>query len=250
MSKRKLLRKSGASSSRKRSDDNDDDLAHTGTEENDYGNVADSFAQQNDDQEGSQDDDVENSWEENDDDDDSGDDSNDEVDDDDDEDEDDVAAALFQGPHLPEEEVGDGGEVLSGEEVMDNKAWVQSNNNPNTISSATETYTFDLRNVLAVGTDQLATSSLYNNNISSRKMNATSDATISIPLTHSGLAVNEEFLLRTATSGCTQLIRALWQLPTEQSDAGPLVTLPSYDEIRLPRALVRIEDTHNFWVYV
>jgi hypothetical protein len=249
MSKRKLLRKSGASSSRKRSDDdNDDDLAHSGTEENEYGNVADSFAQQNDDQEGSQDDDVENSLEENDGEDDSGDDSNDEVDDDDEED--DVAAALFQGPHIPEEEIGDGGEVSSGEEVMDSKAWVRSNNNPNTISQATETYTFDLRNVLAVGTDQLATSSLYNNNISSRKMNATSDATISIPLTDSGLAVNEEFLLQTATSGCTQLIRALWQLPTEQSDAGPLVTLPSYDEIRLPRALVRIEDTHNFWVYV
>jgi hypothetical protein len=104
-------------------------------------------------------------------------------------------------------------------------------------------FTFDLRNLLAISTDQLATSSLYNNkrNKPSTSANQDNDDTpISIPLdpTRNVIKVNEDFLLKQATVGCTQLIRALWQLPIEQSDAGPLVSLPSYDEVRLPRALV------------
>jgi hypothetical protein len=173
-------------------------------------------------------------------------DDDDDVDDDDaDEEEVDVAAALFQSSK-PREQVRDestSDDDDDDEEVDEDASKPKStlknnNNNNNNISvmnelSTSEPYTFDLRNMLAISTDQLAPSSLY-------KKNKVSDANvISIPLQPGGLTTNEDFLLQQATSGCTQLIQALWQLPTEQSDAGPLVTLPSYDEIRLPRALVR-----------
>jgi hypothetical protein len=65
------------------------------------------------------------------------------------------------------------------------------------------------------------------------------DENISIPLDNGyGFSVQENFLLSKATTGCTQLVHALFQLPTEMSDAGPLVQLPHYDEVVLPRALV------------
>jgi hypothetical protein len=99
-------------------------------------------------------------------------------------------------------------------------------------------YTFDLRKMLAINSDQLPLSELYGKT-DEQKKSSSSDKSITIPLDDSqGLTVNDDFLLSRATEGCTQLIQALWQLPTEQSDAGPLVTLPGYDEIRLPRALV------------
>ncbi|KAL3944705.1 MAG: hypothetical protein SGBAC_001220 [Bacillariaceae sp.] len=90
---------------------------------------------------------------------------------------------------------------------------------------------FDLRNMLAINSDQVASKSLYNKKSSN-------DKNISIPLDEGhGLAIDEDFLLSKATQGCTQLVHALFQLPTERSDAGPLVQLPAYDEMTLPRAL-------------
>ena len=112
--------------------------------------------------------------------------------------------------------------------------------------TTSEPYIFDLRNMLAISTDQLATATLYKKRGQSiNEMVVSSEARISIPLdpSRTALLANEDFLIAKATAGCTQLIRALWQLPTEQSDTGPLVTLPTYDEIRLPRALVSLKNS-------
>jgi len=135
--------------------------------------------------------------------------------------EEDVAASLFKG----QEEESESDDDSDGEE------------NTKTSSSAlqSEAYTFDLRNMLAINTDQLAMGTLYDS-----KKNAKSKKDLEIPLDPirgASLEVNEEYLLSKVTDGCTQLIRSLWELPTEVSDAGPLVTLPTYDEVRLPRAM-------------
>jgi hypothetical protein len=98
-----------------------------------------------------------------------------------------------------------------------------------------EQCTFDLCNLLAVNSHQVAVSKLYSK---ARKEDAEH---ITIPSTEAlSVLVNEAHLLEKATDGCTQLIHALWQLPTDRSDAGPMVSLPSYSEIKLPRQLVSI----------
>jgi hypothetical protein len=95
-----------------------------------------------------------------------------------------------------------------------------------------EQCTFDLRNLVAVNSNQLNAGSLYSSKKSAR------ESDITIPLEDNRIQVDEEHLLEKARDGCAQLISAIWQLPTEQSDAGPLVTLPSYFEIKIPRVLV------------
>ena len=141
--------------------------------------------------------------------------------------EEDVAAALFKGPKEESESEDDS----EGEESIDDA------DRPST-TQQNEAYTFDLRNMLAINTDQLAIGSFYDSKkTKSRKFN-----NLEIPLDPirgKSLEVNEDYLLSKATDGCSELIRSLWELPTESSDAGPLVTLPTYDEIRLPRAMVR-----------
>jgi regulator of ribosome biosynthesis len=96
---------------------------------------------------------------------------------------------------------------------------------------------FDLRNLVAMNSHQVSDSKLYSTTATTLKKIAAPDTTCTIPPVHTNICVNEDFLLDKATDGATQLIRALWQLPTERSDAGPLVTLPTYDEIKLPRSL-------------
>ncbi|KAL3912641.1 MAG: hypothetical protein SGILL_006803 [Bacillariaceae sp.] len=149
---------------------------------------------------------------------------------DEEEEEEDVAAALFSGAGGNSRNQED--DVAEGESDQDDEA-DEAVTNP----SSEGPFTFDLRNLLAISTDQLATSSLYKNN--SSKQSREAEASISIPLdpSRNAVKVNEDFLLKQATTGCTQLVRSLWQLPTEQSDAGPLVSLPAYDEVQLPRAL-------------
>jgi hypothetical protein len=108
-------------------------------------------------------------------------------------------------------------------------------------SSEAEACTFDLRNLLAMNTHQVDTVALYKQ--PPKKSKALSDGddgkTITIPGDSMPAVANDDALLQMATDGCRQLIAALWQLPVERSDAGPLVTLPGYEEVRIPRALVR-----------
>jgi hypothetical protein len=101
-------------------------------------------------------------------------------------------------------------------------------------SLSSEQCTFDLRNLVAVNSHQIDATSLY-----SSKKKTSNDADITIPWQVPGIQVDEDQLLAKAQDGCAQLISALWQLPTESSDAGPLVTLP-YFEIKIPRALVSV----------
>lgn len=145
------------------------------------------------------------------------------------EEEEDAAASLFKNTAEDENESDDEDADDDDDDDADHA------NRPPFGSLSSEQYTFDLRNMLAVNTDQLPSNSLYTD-----KSKTSDEKNISIPLDAGhGLNLDEEYLLTKATAGCSELIRALWQLPTEQGDAGPLVTLPSYDEIRLPRALVR-----------
>lgn len=137
----------------------------------------------------------------------------------------DVAATLFNRPEDESESEDD----TNGEEST------EANNTP-FMAQQNEAYTFDLRNMLAINTDQLEMGSLYD----AKKTKSGKNDNLEIPLDPirgKSLEVNENYLLSKATDGCTELIRSLWELPTEASDAGPLVTLPTYDEIRLPRAM-------------
>lgn len=150
-------------------------------------------------------------------------------------DQEDLTAALFNVNNTEEGE---------DESDTDDDGEKEDTNGSSLPSSPSEPYTFDLRNMLAINTDQLEVSSLYNAKI---KSSGTSRNDDEIPLDPTrGVSVNVKYLLSKATDGCTQLIRALWELPTEQSDAGPLVTLPTYDGIRLPRAMVSSADSLLF----
>jgi hypothetical protein len=103
------------------------------------------------------------------------------------------------------------------------------------IASATgEQCTFDLRNLLAMNSHQVSTAALY----STKTKKPSSDEKLTIAPTGLGVSINEDYILEKATDGCAQLLGALWQMPIERSDAGPMVFLPSWDEIKIPRALV------------
>jgi hypothetical protein len=153
-------------------------------------------------------------------------------------DEEDVTA-LFKGVNVPK---GGGSDEGSDDDSDDGDKPAQSKNVKNS-----EQCTFDLRNMIAVNSHQIKASSLY-----SSKKQSDAEQNITIPLDNGhGLDLDEDFLLDRASSSCTQLIHALWQLPSETSDAGPLVSLPGYDEIKIPRALVstipRSCDTYFFY---
>jgi hypothetical protein len=168
------------------------------------------------------------------------DDEGDSDDDEEDEEEEDVAAALFNSANAQDD---DDEEVESDNEgdEKDTTMVVMDTLTPQQV----EPYTFDLRNMLAISTDQLLIGSLYDTKDTKKNKAANNyKSEEEIPLDpkynrgNLSVQIDEEYLLSKATVGCTQLVRALWQLPTEQSDAGPLITLPTYDEIKLPRAMV------------
>jgi hypothetical protein len=122
------------------------------------------------------------------------------------------------------------GDEVSEEETADVPVQIKP------MASATgEQVTFDLRNLLAFNSHQVNTSALYKTK-KSKKV----EENITIPLEGPANVVNEEHLLGKASDGCAQLVSALWQLPTERSDVGPLITLPTYYETRLPRTLVSL----------
>ncbi|CAB9502805.1 biogenesis regulatory protein homolog [Seminavis robusta] len=109
-----------------------------------------------------------------------------------------------------------------------------------------EPCSFDLRNLTAVNSHPLHHESLYKNKndseSASKKKKKKKQQEIpaedeKLTINNAAQVLNEEYLLQKATEGCTQLIHALWQLPTERSDAGPMVHLPTYDKIPIPRVL-------------
>jgi hypothetical protein len=164
--------------------------------------------------------------------------SEEEEDSEEEEEEEEDVTAVFKGVEMGDDESEDeDGSDESGDEDEDESGDEEERKpvlNAPAIMKGGEQYTFDLRNLLAVNSHQIATKSLLS---SKKSPNADENLTISLDMGHD-LDVNEEFLLVKASEGCTELIQALWQLPTERSDAGPMVNLPSYDEIKLPRALV------------
>lgn len=102
-----------------------------------------------------------------------------------------------------------------------------------------EQCSFDLRNLMAINSHQISISELY----SEKKKQDVEEITLLGE--NMELKINEEYLLDKAADGCAQLIGALWQLPIERSDAGPLAFLPSFDDSKIPRALVS-ENSKNF----
>jgi hypothetical protein len=161
--------------------------------------------------------------------------SEEEVDESEEEEEEEDGTAVFKGVQMgdDESEDEDGSDESGDEDESADEKRVPVLNAP-AIMKGGEQYTFDLRNLLAVNSHQIATKSLL-----SSKKSPKADENLTIPLDMGhDMDVNEEFLLVKASEGCTELIQALWQLPTERSDAGPMVNLPTYDEIKLPRALV------------
>jgi hypothetical protein len=137
-----------------------------------------------------------------------------------------------------EEEEGsdDQGADSEGEERSNGKP-EQTKRSTVGLSSSSEQCTFDLRNLVAVNSHQLDANLLY---APKKKSKQPKENNTTIPLAANDIQVDEDELLKKAQDGCTQLISALWQLPMESSDAGPMVTLPKYQEIKIPRALVRL----------
>jgi len=105
-----------------------------------------------------------------------------------------------------------------------------------TNAASKEALTYDLRNLVSINTHQISNAALYDSKRSNNNSSSSDTDAIEIdtsPITN----IDEEYIYNKATSDCTKLIEELWKLPIEQSDAGPMVTLPSYDEVALPRAL-------------
>ena len=196
-------------------------------DEVDYGRAADMFASRSDDEESVSGEEEQPADARNDNDSEEDDDSSD--DDDVEEDEGDVTA-VFKGVDLPgDDDDDDDDEDMDSAEEADApvKNWNKQ--------TGDENCTFDLRNLLSVNTHPIAPKSLY----SSKKKDKAGNDRLTIPLDPGhGVDVDESFLLSKASEDCTQLIAGLWKLPTDRSDAGPMVHLPAHDEIKLPRALV------------
>mmetsp|Transcript_15258 Transcript_15258/g.21259 ORF Transcript_15258/g.21259 Transcript_15258/m.21259 type:complete len:469 (+) Transcript_15258:94-1500(+) len=92
--------------------------------------------------------------------------------------------------------------------------------------------TFDMKNLIAINSHQVSSASLYKKTKSKNE-----EESLTIPPDSLGVSINEDLLMEKANEGCTQLLSALWQLPMEKSDTGPVVTLPGYFEIATPRSL-------------
>lgn len=135
-----------------------------------------------------------------------------------------------------EEDDDDDDEEEEDEEENTNNNIVQhQNNNFQSPDLTSENCTFDLRNLVAVNNHEMDIQSLYATSSSNNDKEATKEYCITRK--PGDYPANEDFLLKKASESCQQLIAALWILPKEQTDVGPLVTLPPKSEIPLPRAL-------------
>lgn len=92
-----------------------------------------------------------------------------------------------------------------------------------------ENCTLDLRNLLAINSHQVNYRALY-------QQGKSDDGALTIN-TVGFQKANEDHLLEKATEGCSQLLKGLWELETEKTDAGPLAVLPSYFVNKTPREL-------------
>jgi hypothetical protein len=138
--------------------------------------------------------------------------------------------------------VEEGSETANSKQLQDKANELQVKQ-PSSMTG--EPCTFDLRNLSAFNTHQNDTSKLYLPRSNKTLVNELltiggTDGQQSQKTCLMPMLVNEEYLLSKATDACAQLIDALWQLPMEKSsDAGAIAVLPSFDAIKLPRALVR-----------
>ena len=194
------------------------------TEEVDYGATADEmFSKFQDEEEDNEKVEPDNDAEENDgsDDDDNDDEEEEEEDDDenekmkDSEDSDDNSKA-------DDDEAEEDSEDDADELELANRAAASAGNGADGCS-------FDLRNLTAVNSHPLQETELFK-----KKKGKKEEGALTIGTSNS---LNDDYLLQKATEGATQLIEALWQLPTQRSDAGPLMTLPTYNVLDIPRAL-------------
>ena len=123
------------------------------------------------------------------------------------------------------------------------------------IYTGDESCTLDLRNLTAINSHQVNTATLYKQaddqkkgKKKKKKKNADADPLAAmgdkiratIPPTDTTTIINEDQLLETAREGCQQILKGLWSLETEKTDAGPMGLLPQQFEIKTPRELVSI----------
>ena len=129
------------------------------------------------------------------------------------------------------------------------------------IYTGDESCTLDLRNLTAINSHQVNTATLYKQQQGKKKKkkkNADADPLAAmgdkihatIPPTDTTTIINEDQLLETAREGCQQILKGLWSLETEKTDAGPMGLLPQQFEIKTPRELVSIYLLGLVWVCV
>ena len=120
------------------------------------------------------------------------------------------------------------------------------------IYTGDESCTLDLRNLTAINSHQVNTATLYKSQADNKKKGtkgkkkndlmaaaAMGDKlSATIPPTDTTTIINEDQLLETAREGCQQILKGLWSLETERTDAGPMGLLPQQFEIKTPRELV------------
>ena len=132
------------------------------------------------------------------------------------------------------------------------------------IYTGDESCTLDLRNLTAINSHQVNTATLYKSQADNKKKGtkgkkkndlmaaaAMGDKlSATIPPTDTTTIINEDQLLETAREGCQQILRGLWSLETERTDAGPMGLLPQQFEIKTPRELVRgVGDVRRRWTF-
>jgi len=120
------------------------------------------------------------------------------------------------------------------------------------IYTGDETCTLDLRNLTAINSHQVNTATLYKQQADTKKKGkkkkkkAAEDDLLAamgdkvgatIPPIDLTTIINEDQLLETAREGCQQILKGLWSLDSEKTDAGPMGVLPQQFEIKTPREL-------------